>query len=231
MSREFEVRREVELEATPEQVWEAIATGPGLAAWFMPMEPAPNGAGAEVWDPPHRLRIRTPEAEDGSFQAFDYLVEARDGGSAVLRFVHSGMLDGDWADEFEGMTGQGWDMYLHTLGEYLRHFGGRPAVYAEAEAPADGTWPALLRELGLTDAASVGDVVRLTPDGLPPVEGVIDYLTPAFLGIRTGDALVRFHGRAAIGLPIAVGHHHYTAGLDPKDAEAAWRSWLERTAP
>jgi uncharacterized protein YndB with AHSA1/START domain len=33
--REFEVREAIELEATPQQVWEAIATGPGLDSWFM----------------------------------------------------------------------------------------------------------------------------------------------------------------------------------------------------
>src|SRR5579872_372667 len=29
---------EVEVTGTPEQVWEAIATGPGVSSWFMPTE-------------------------------------------------------------------------------------------------------------------------------------------------------------------------------------------------
>ena len=29
---------EVEVPGTPEQVWEAIATGPGISAWFMPAD-------------------------------------------------------------------------------------------------------------------------------------------------------------------------------------------------
>ena len=36
MSGEFNIRREVELHATPEQVWEAVASGPGISAWFVP---------------------------------------------------------------------------------------------------------------------------------------------------------------------------------------------------
>ena len=35
MTHPFEVSQEIELDATPEQVWEAIATGPGIDSWFM----------------------------------------------------------------------------------------------------------------------------------------------------------------------------------------------------
>ena len=34
-THEFEVRDEITVAATPEQVWDAIATGPGVDAWFM----------------------------------------------------------------------------------------------------------------------------------------------------------------------------------------------------
>ena len=64
MAREFEIRREVELPATPEQVWQAVATGEGTAAWMFPVaEGAPSRVG-EVWaghtvtvyDPPRHLQ-------------------------------------------------------------------------------------------------------------------------------------------------------------------------------
>ena len=35
MGHEFELRKEITLAASPEQVWDAIATGPGMDAWFM----------------------------------------------------------------------------------------------------------------------------------------------------------------------------------------------------
>ena len=34
--------KEIEVPGTPEQVWEAIATGPGITAWFMPAEVDPG---------------------------------------------------------------------------------------------------------------------------------------------------------------------------------------------
>ena len=33
-----EISFEVEVPGTPEQVWDAIATGPGISAWFVPAE-------------------------------------------------------------------------------------------------------------------------------------------------------------------------------------------------
>lgn len=235
MPREFELRREVALEATPEQVWEAIATGPGLAAWFMPMEVDPDAATVTAWEPTRCLAIRTPEAEDGSTQAFEYLIEGRDGGSTVLRFVHSGVLGDDWGDEYEAMTGRGWDMYLATLAQYLRHFPGRPATYVEAEAPpatADpSAWARLAPALGLDVPAVPGDRVRLALDGVAPIEGIVDYVAPTFLGLRTPDALLRFHGRAAIGMPIAVSHHVYAEHVDRAVLEKAWQGWLARLSP
>lgn len=231
MGREFELRKEVELAATPQQVWDAIATGPGMETWFMAM-PAPEAGAAEVWQPPNHLKVTTPAGEDGSFHAFEYLIEAQQGGSTVLRFVHSGFLSDDWGSEYEGMTLRGWAMYLHTLAEYFKHFSPRPAVYVSAEGPEvtakPEAWPVLLRGLGLDHNPELGERVRLTPAGIAPIDGVVDWTEGDdgdFLAVRTDDALLRFHGRAALGMTIATGHHFYT----PVDREAtteAWRVWL-----
>jgi len=230
MPDEFEIRRAVPLPAPPDVVWRAIATGPGLAGWFMDMVPDPDDATVVAWEPGRRLAIELPPGEDGSSQAFEYLIEARAGGTAVLRFVHSGFLGDDWGDEFEAMTGAGWDMYLATLAAYLTHFPDRPARYAEAEGPAASAtaaaWPRLLAALDLRAAPSVGSTVRVDVRGLGAVEGVVDYATPSFLGLRTADALVRFHGRWAIGMVVAVGHHATDPGFDPAAATAAWTGWL-----
>jgi uncharacterized protein YndB with AHSA1/START domain len=229
MSREFEIRKDVPLDATPEQVWDAIATGPGLASWFMPVELEPGGQEVAAWDPPKRLAVRLPPAPDGSVQAFEYLIEARDGGSTVLRFVHSGILGDDWSDEFEGMTRFGWDMYLHTLGAYLRHFPGRYAAYVFAEGPASSAepaaWTRLLEHLAVPATVATGDRVRVDAPG-EGIDGVVDYVGPTFLGIRTADALYRFHGRSPLGMTIAVGHHIYAGGIDVEAANHAWRDWL-----
>ena len=36
MAHPFELTHEIEVDASPEEVWEAIATGPGVDAWFVP---------------------------------------------------------------------------------------------------------------------------------------------------------------------------------------------------
>jgi uncharacterized protein YndB with AHSA1/START domain len=49
MSRDFELHKEMELDASPEQVWEAIATGPGISSWFMgPHEVEPHVGGPSM---------------------------------------------------------------------------------------------------------------------------------------------------------------------------------------
>jgi uncharacterized protein YndB with AHSA1/START domain len=35
MAHGFEIDDEIQVKVTPEQVWDAIATGPGLDSWFM----------------------------------------------------------------------------------------------------------------------------------------------------------------------------------------------------
>ncbi|WP_232668023.1 SRPBCC family protein [Pseudonocardia sp. TRM90224] len=219
MSRKFEVRREVVLPAAPEQVWQAIATPEGQAAWFMSLddESADTLVKAATEGEGRRLEITA------GTHAFEYIVEAGSGATTVLRFVHSGVLDDEWGDEYESMTGHGWDLYLFTLGEYLKHFPGRSSVYGSAEAPPGrDVWVKLLDTLG--DPA-VGETVRL-----PIGAGVVDLRNDHYLGIRTGNALVRFHERSKLGMPLAVGHHDYGPGADPEQIGATWSGWLATTA-
>ncbi len=227
MPKEFEIHKHVELAATPEQVWELISTEHGLAAWFMPM---PMDAGDDMvvaWEPGKRLRVETPTGDDGSSNAFEYLIDARDGGCTVLRFVHSGFTGDDWGDEFEATTSWGWEMYFATMVQYIEHFSGRPATYIEAEgtaasASAEG-WQRLNDKL-LTTRPALGDAVQIALDG-GAIHGAIDYLTPRFIGVRTDDALIRFHGRWPIGMSIAVSHHAYME-VDAEPLVAAWTHWL-----
>jgi hypothetical protein len=229
MPREFEIAREILLEATPEQVWETIATEAGLAAWFQPSPVDPSSDMVAAWEPGRRLAIRTPKAQDGSVHAFEYLIEGRAGGSAVLRFVHSGVTGDDWNDEYQSITSGGWDMYLYTLAQYHRHFAGRPAVYIEAEGPpssaAPEAWEDLVKAL-TSRPAQLGAAVHMELVQIGPVEGVIDYVNPNYVGLRTADALIRFHGRSALGMTVAVSHHAYNGDIDAERTRSSWESWL-----
>ena len=75
MGKPFEIRKEITLDATAGAVWEAVATGPGLTAWFMPMEIDPDSPMVTAYEPGRRLSVRMPGAPDGSFHAFEYLIE------------------------------------------------------------------------------------------------------------------------------------------------------------
>ena len=239
MSREFEVSREVDLPAAPEDVWTAITADP--AAWMFPtgMEiPAgaepPEGAPVTTWDPPHRLVIRM-ESPDGTFNALDYTIEARAGGTAHLRYVHSGILADGWEDQYDAIDGHT-DFYLHTLAQYLEHFNGRKATYvgqpsSGIEGPeAAGTLDAmdtLRAALGLGAGAHAGDEVHASLGEAGPLDGVVDYATPEFLGVRTSECLYRFFGRNHYGGVVGLSAHLFVDGIDPVALEAALKAWLD----
>jgi hypothetical protein len=69
--------------------------------------------------------------------------------------------------------------------------------------------------------------VRLTPHGLQPLEGVLDYRRPNFVGVRTGDALYRFFGRNAFGAPVGMAIHLFVDGVDPEPIKRQWQNWLD----
>jgi len=244
MGHEFEGRNEVDLAATPEQVWEAIATGPGIDSWFLGRNQVEPGEGGTVrtafgdyapestvtaWEPPRRFAYRSGRAEDGRFIAYEFLVEGRDGGSTVLRMVTSGFVPGDdWEDEFEAMT-KGGEMFFRTLVEYLTRFPGRTATPITVFGPpASGDWErartVLGDALGLTTTWTQGDRVRFTPDGLEPVDGVVYFVNADTLGLRTSDALYRF--LRGFRRPLVASHHLFSKDVDPQRTERAWRSWL-----
>lgn len=235
MPPEFECRREVVLPASPEQAWEAVATKAGNAAWLFPNEIDPESSIVKTWDPPHHLAIRHEQGD--WFNAVEFVIEGRDGGTCLLRYAHSGIFVDDWDRQFDAAQ-RHTDFYLHTLVEYLAHFGGRTATYVgevpggiqgpSASATPDG-FRRLQEALGLDQQAREGDRVRLAPDRLEPLEGVVDYLRPSFLGVRTSDALYRFFGRNIFGAPVGMSIHSFADGVDPDELERSWRDWLNRT--
>jgi uncharacterized protein YndB with AHSA1/START domain len=244
MPREFELRKEITLHATPGQVWEAIATGQGIDAWFMGVNEVEPGEGGRTamtiaghteegvvtaWEPGRRFAYRGGSPDGAQWMAFEWLIEGRDDGTCVLRLVQSGVLGDDWETEYDALT-KGWDMYLHQLAQYLEHFRGRPAVPVLAMVPgagdADHVWSVLSAGLGLSGPAAEGDKVRLTPEGLDPIEGVVDWVSPEALGVRGDEGLYRFV-RGYDGT-VAAGHHLFGGDLGPAEAERAWQGWLTR---
>jgi uncharacterized protein YndB with AHSA1/START domain len=245
MGHQFAQHKTAEVPASPDEVWAAIATGPGIDSWFMgrnEVQPGPGGTVRTVfgeyapeleitsWDPALQFAYRSGQVPDGRFIAYEFLIEARAGGSAVLRTVTSGFIPGDdWAEEFEAMT-LGGELYFRTLVEYLTCFAGRFATPITAFGPAGTSWsrdrPLLCRALGLSDSAGRGDPVRFVGE-MGAADGVVYFANAHAIGVRVGDALYRF--MRGFGKPVIAAHHLFAADAEPDQAQQDWESWLSQT--
>lgn len=232
---EFDCSREVVVRATAEVVWDAVATTEGNAGWLFPNEINSDGAGARAWDPPRKFAIRQEQGD--WYNDLQFVIEDRGDGTSTVRYAHCGVFPEEGFELQNEQIQQHTDFYLHTLGEYVEHFSGRKPTYigdvpGGIQGPAGSATPdgfkRLQRALGLDEKVRQSGRVQLAPGGVEPIDGVVDYLTPNFMGIRTADALYCFFGRNAFGAPVAVTIHAFD-GRDPEQATDAWSRYLDRT--
>jgi uncharacterized protein YndB with AHSA1/START domain len=186
---------EFEVPGTPEQVWEAIATGPGISSWLFPSEVEQREGGAvtfhvapgmdssgtvTTWDPPKRFVYEEPNWSEGAPPlATEFVIEARSGGTCVVRVVSSLSTDeGRWDDELGGFE-SGWKAFFKVLTLYLRHFPGKHAVafrIFEATSGSDvDAWAKLKSRLRF-DGATPGQHWTTTGTGAPDLSGVIEHV-------------------------------------------------------
>lgn len=251
------VQVEVEVPGTPEEVWQAIATGPGISSWFVPAEFEEHdgkpvaiklnfGPGMEsrsavtTWDPP-RMFAAQGEGWGGSPPIADeWSVEARGGGVCIVRVVHSLFAStDDWDNQLEG-TESGWPGFFRILRIYLTHFRGQRSAMMQWIVPAAGTvgeaWQTLTAALGLT-GVSAGQ--RWTaPAGVPALGGVVEHVSQS-----PYNALVRLDkpgpGVAALGA-VNFGGSMVTFSFYLYGDQAAgsvaretphWQAWIEERFP
>jgi len=180
---------QIEVPGTPEQVWEAIATGPGISAWFMPTEVegdritfhhmAGGSSEAQVTDAEAPRRLRFTE-NDGEL-AHEFLVEARAGGTCVVRLVTN---FGD-----KGAS-DGWTAALLGLKLYLEHFAGQEAANVLAggrvPGPIDRAWEELQASVGLGELAE-GARVSASGGDAPPLAGVVEGRLDTMVTLRIDE--------------------------------------------
>jgi ketosteroid isomerase-like protein/uncharacterized protein YndB with AHSA1/START domain len=136
------INLEVEVPGTPEQVWDAIATGPGITAWMQPTEVEEREGGTfsydmgtaagrlvgtvTGWDPPRRFAEESrwqPGSGSAALLATEWIIQARSGGACVVRMVMTGFGTGaEWDNEIDGMAA-GMRVALDNLRRYLTHVG------------------------------------------------------------------------------------------------------------
>ena len=179
---------------TPEQVWEAMATGPGNAAWFVRGEIEPRQGGRFVldfgqgvttsgevtaWEPPHRFGYVEREWMEGAPPvATEITITGRTGNGCVVRMVHSLFAEtNDWDDQLEGFE-NGWPGFFAILRIYLAHFAGSPAasfiVMHTVAAGSLPTWRRLVEALSLS-GANVSER-RSSESGPESFSGVVEHV-------------------------------------------------------
>ena len=253
------VQVEVEVLGTPEEVWRAIATGPGISAWFVPTRSEERKGGRVVstfgpgmdfpamitsWEAPKRFVTEAAMGPPGSpTMASEWSVEARAGGKCLVRVVHSLFAStDDWDNQLDGLE-QGWPANFRVLRMYLETFRGMPCSAMQLVGMSGDSetkvWEKAGGELGLLKAA-VGQKWS-APHGFPRMTGVVDSLGQ---GIHANTVLLRLEtpapGSAYVGafncggmVQVYMGVHLY--GPNAKAAverdEPAWQTWMGERFP
>lgn len=181
----------IDIEATLDEVWRALATSEGIARWFAPYATVTPGEGGSisigwdpnemweqpitVWEPQQRLQTAgdMPKADGTMVRlAVDYYVEAR-GDTVRVRLVHSGFDDDSWDGYIDGLDA-GWSFFLFNMKHALeRHRGiDRAQLFARfrTTAPAGEEHPVFgakgLRVQPAAGTLTPGDACRLSLGGV-----------------------------------------------------------------
>ena len=202
MAGEKKIERSVEIDATPEEVWQAIADGEELKRWFpLDARVKPGVGGAvwlswgegsewespiEIWQPGKQLRTVDTMPVEGKEPlriAVDYIIEGK-GDTTVVRLVHSGFAADTWEDELDTM-GAGWAAFLANLKHYLERHRGEPRTIAffrhePVPLPRPEVFRRATKALGIKDVESLKPGSRftaLTREG-DRFEGVVRVAVP-----------------------------------------------------
>lgn len=208
---------EVEIDAPVDAVWAAVSSSNGISAWMLPTEIDEREGGSVVFhmgdtdskgtvlrfEAPNRIVYEEPdwaalagrEGEAVSPMVTEFVVEARSGGSCVVKVVSSAFGTGaEWEKEFFAEMGKGWTPSFEVLKLYAERHAGllstgfelmvqHPVSQAELRACFDRG-----SELG-TVVGSGDDHVLVSLDG--PVPGCV---LLACLGEQDGVSVSRVAG-------------------------------------
>jgi uncharacterized protein YndB with AHSA1/START domain len=260
MTAERRVEAEIEVPATPDQAWEAIATGPGITAWFMPAEVDGQLGGSVVhhhetdmetsgtiiaYDAPHHFAYEESGwmphgAQAARATATEFLVEARSGGTCVVRVVMSGFGDGEAWDRAIESFEAGWRQALLSLRLYLSHFRGEPVASINAVRAADGSqdavWADLTAALGLPAQPQAGERIATTAPDVPAFAGTVERAGERMVTLVL-DEPARGLGFVGAGGPGEQVYVFVRAQIFGDDAarvvereQPAWERWLAQRA-
>jgi len=253
------VEVETEVPGTPEEVWRAIATGPGISAWFVPTRLEEREGGAivldfgpgmeseaviKVWDPPRRFVAENKEGmgPGSPTVADEWTVEAKSGGTCRVRVVHSWFAStDDWDNQFEAVE-QGWPAFFRILKIYLAHFRGQASdlipLMAMSPESKSAVWSRLLGSLGFGRLAE-GQRVE-TAHGAPRLAGVVDRVVDKereelFIRLEEPTSGVAHLSPMTMGNQVCLSVRLYLYGAQASAVAAreapAWQAWIDGLLP
>jgi uncharacterized protein YndB with AHSA1/START domain len=203
--------REIRVDATPETVWSAWAEPEHVERWFSDDARGKLEAGGELVhgfgthgehryrvvevERPHRLVLESDMGLGGFRQE---VVIRSEGGSTVLRLVHSGFGKPDPDSEMVQGIDSGWTMALAAMKHYVEHHFGKPKRSVSIFVPARFEYDALLRDSYL-GAAGLGAWLTAGEASVPE-EGRV--------------ALTLRSGRALTGKVVALTDHEVSVSWD-----------------
>lgn len=211
-----EVRREIEIDAAPEAVYDAWADPDGFSSWFVDRAEGRAEAGSTVtWVFEafgFRLPVQIFEAEPGRrilmggesprrASLLEIVIEHAGGGSRMT-LVDSGFGEGaDWDEEYEGVD-SGWAMALATLKHWLENYRGRRRAHEIVMRPAAFEYDALEPYFTTSDGLASWLATEARADE-PLAEGSRVAMTLADGGELDGVVLARTRREVLLAWPQA----------------------------
>lgn len=185
----------VEVSGSQEEVWEAVASGPGISGWFLPTElqlgfdgePArlvvhlgphtSRAAEIKEWEPLSRFRAVAEDLPGSGPPLWtEWTVEPLALGCRV-QVEHWLETHSDEWDSLLAQAAEGWSGFFRVLSVYLGYFSGKRCqactLLITTPDPVDKAWETLAEPLGLYRAV-VGERVKSEMDA-PILAGVLEF--------------------------------------------------------
>lgn len=197
---------EVEIGATPGEIWQALTEAEGIKRWFAPEASVTPGAGGSVmvsWGPGAEgtapIHLWEPGQRFGWTEGqklVEFEIEAVEGGRTRLRLVQSGFgADAKFDDEVDSTHG-GWLSYLAMLQYGAEHWRGQPMRQVHqmrmAAQPRAEAWERLLSAVGLggsSGGVAEGGAYHGQLAGRAITGKVIRYPKPGYLILGTQSGM------------------------------------------
>ena len=249
------VRVEVEVEGSPEDVWNAIATGPGVSSWFVPTkfdldaDGRPNklvchfGGGMDSharvtgWEPPARFTAESDDfAPGGPVVATEWNVKPVRKETCLVTVEHSLCSGTDEWDTFLENTESGWPAFFTVLRIRMAHFRDEPVALLELMGKATSpttAWTDLANALNLAGPC-VGEK-RKSPPTTPSLNGTVESVpneSEVLLRLKQPAPGVAHVFALPAGEDVYLSVRLYLYGTQAKPTAKrenhVWQAWMEQ---